>query len=138
MASKMVRHFDQDERQTDGAVHGDSLKSLLVKGFRKNGAENLSDSEWIDHIQQGSNKVRFEHCETSQKDLENIRAMQCHSGRATISPDLMGHVSLPLGWKEFICHEGCSFNMKSIMEHGLAPRSIHWNMMMKKNHFRMI
>ena len=59
MTSKMVRHFDQDERQTDGAVHWDSLKSVLVKGFRRNGAENFPDSEWIDHIQQGSNKVNF-------------------------------------------------------------------------------
>ena len=31
----------------------------------------------------------------------------------------MGYVWLPYRWKEFLHHEGCSFNMKSILEHGL-------------------
>ena len=32
----------------------------------------------------------------------------------------MGHVLLPKGWKEFTYQKGCSYNMKSIMEHGLV------------------
>ena len=30
----------------------------------------------------------------------------------------MGYVLLPYRWKEFLHHEGCSFNVKSILEHG--------------------
>ena len=74
MVSKLLRHFDQDERQTDGAVHWDTTKPVLVKGLKEKGAEEFSESEWIDHKFKGSNKVRFECCETSQKSLAYIRS----------------------------------------------------------------
>ena len=35
-----------------------------------------------------------------------------------IAPELMGHVAIPLRWKEFLFHRGCSFNLKSILEAG--------------------
>ena len=112
MTSKMVRHFDQEELQTDAAVYWDWLKSVLVKGFRRNGAENFSYSEWIVHIQQERNKVRFRYCENFSE-----RFGKCSSD-ATL--DLMGHVLLSIVWKEFTYQKGCSYNMMSIMEHGLV------------------
>ena len=42
-----------------------------------------------------------------------------HSDGTTIAPEFMGHVLLPRGWKELINHKGCSFNPKSILDHGL-------------------
>ena len=36
----------------------------------------------------------------------------------TVAPELMRHVLLPYKWKEIIYQKGCSFNMKSVLEHG--------------------
>ena len=58
------------------------------------------------YIHKGSNTVRFEYRETSQKALTNIRAIQGHSA------ERMG--------KEFIYHKGCRSNLNSILEHGLV------------------
>ena len=75
MVSKLIRHFDQEERQTDGAVHWDTIKPVLEKGFRSHGAESFSETQWIVHIYKGSNKVRFEYCDFS----ENIDVHSCDS-----------------------------------------------------------
>ena len=53
----------------------------------------------------GCNKIRF-------------RAIQGHTGGDVIAPELMGHVAIPLRWKEFLFHRGCSVNVK-ILEAGL-------------------
>ena len=34
---KLLRHFDQDERETDGAVHCDTTRPKLLRGFWENG-----------------------------------------------------------------------------------------------------
>ena len=39
--------------------------------------------------------------------------------RDVIAPELMGHVAVPLRWKEFLFHRGCSCNVTSILEGGL-------------------
>ena len=40
----------------------------------------------------------------------------------TVAPELMRHVLLPYKWKEIVYQKGRSFNMKSILEHGLIAR----------------
>ena len=120
MVSKLVRHFDQDERHTDAAVHWDTIKPVLVRGFKDHVAERFTESQWIEHIYKRSNEVGFECCETPQKASTYLRAIQGHSSGTTIAPELMGRVLLPHGWEEFINHKGCSFNKKSILEHGLV------------------
>ena len=62
-------------------------------------------SGWLEHVYKGSNKVRFEYCETSQKALTYIR----QRGMAT---DLMSHVLLPKGWNEIIYHKWMFFQSK--------------------------
>ena len=119
---KLVRHFDQDDRQTDAAVHWESIRPVLLKAFADKGAHEFSEQEWIQLFHQGSKKVRFEYCENSHKSLAYLRAIQGHTGRMIIAPELMRHVLLPDKWKEFIYHKGCSFNMNSILEHGLIAR----------------
>ena len=61
MVLKLIRYFDQDERQTDGVVHWVTIKPVLEKGFRNHDAENFLETQWIEHIHKGSNKVRFEY-----------------------------------------------------------------------------
>ena len=50
MVSKLVRHFDQDERQTEEPYIWDAIKSELEKGFKDQGAEKFSESQWLDHV----------------------------------------------------------------------------------------
>ena len=64
MVTKLVRHFDQDERQTDAAVHWDSIRPVLLKTLADKGAQEFSEQEWIQHVRQGSEatclfRVRF-------------------------------------------------------------------------------
>ena len=35
------RHFDQDERQTDGSRHWDSIKPVLLRAFAQEGARDF-------------------------------------------------------------------------------------------------
>ena len=64
MVTKLVRHFDQDERQTDAAVHWDSIRPVLWKTLADKGAQEFSEQERIQHVRQGSEatclfRVRF-------------------------------------------------------------------------------
>ena len=60
MVTKLVRHFNQDVRQTDASVHWDSIRPVLLKVFADKGASEISEQEFIQHILHGSSKVRFE------------------------------------------------------------------------------
>ena len=72
----LVRHYDQHERDTDGAVHWKSMDPKLRKAFQKAGGQKLSDSDWFQYIYEGSNKTRFQYCKNSKKCL---RAHSCYS-----------------------------------------------------------
>ena len=56
----------------------------------------------------------------SRGELVYIRVIQGHTGGKTIMPELIGHVSIPSNWKEFIFHRGCSYDHRSITETGLV------------------
>ena len=43
MVTRLVRHYDQEERQSDGAVHGGTIGPKLVKVFAKQGARDFSE-----------------------------------------------------------------------------------------------
>ena len=59
MLTKLERHFDQDERQTDAAVHWDSIRPVLKKALADKGAHEFSEQEWISSI---SNKEVTRSC----------------------------------------------------------------------------
>ena len=50
MVTKLVRHFDQDERQTDAVVHWDSIRPVLLRAFADKGAHEFSKQERISSI----------------------------------------------------------------------------------------
>ena len=75
-----MRHYDQDERETDGEVHKNTVNPKLLKDFEDKGARKFSDKEWLQHVYEGSNKTRFEYCENSKNSLIYIRAIQGHTG----------------------------------------------------------
>ena len=47
---RLVRRYDQDERETDGAVHWNSIGPKLRKAFQKSGGRKFSDTDWLQHI----------------------------------------------------------------------------------------
>ena len=47
MVSGMVRHYDLDERQSDGSMHRDTIRSVLLKAFAEHGARKFSEKYWL-------------------------------------------------------------------------------------------
>ena len=95
LVMRLVRRYDQDERETDGAVHWNSMCPKLRKAFEKAGGHKLSDSDWLQKIYKGSNKTRFWYCKNSRDVLLYICAIQGHTGGNVIAPELMSHVAIP-------------------------------------------
>ena len=69
MVSRMVRHYDQDERQTVASLHWDTLRLVLLKAFAKHGARDFLDEQWLRLVHEGSSKTRFEYPRGFQKFL---------------------------------------------------------------------
>ena len=44
MVTTMLLHFDQEERQTDGSRHWDSIKPVLMRASAHEGAQDSSDN----------------------------------------------------------------------------------------------
>ena len=40
---KVLRHYDQDERQTDGSRHWDTIRPVLLKAFAQEGAWDFDE-----------------------------------------------------------------------------------------------
>ena len=69
MVTRLARHYDQGERQSDAAIHWDTIRSVLLKAFANKGAQGFSDKDLLRLVHQGSRKTRFEQCEDSTKFL---------------------------------------------------------------------
>ena len=100
-------------------VHWNSMCPKLRKEFQKSGGRRFSDTDWLQHIYEGSDKMRFQCCMNSQNSLFKIRAIQGHTGGNMTAPELMGHLAIPYNWKDFLFHRGSSFNVTSILKSGL-------------------
>ena len=59
--TKMIRHHDQDEREQDGSCRWKTVKAVLLEVFAQEGAEEFSDSHWLQLIQQDRSKTRVEY-----------------------------------------------------------------------------
>ena len=98
----MVRHHDQDERETDGAKHWDGALSVLKGEIRNQLEKEFTDEDWLHCLYLGSIKTRFEICTDENGELRNICAIQGHSGGMIKSPRLTNFVMIPHKWKRFI------------------------------------
>ena len=63
MVTRMVRHYDQDERQPDAALHWDTTRQVLLKAFAKHGARDFSEKHCLQLVHEGNSKSRIEYCE---------------------------------------------------------------------------
>ena len=118
--TEMVRHHDQDERETDGARHWDGVLSVLKGKFRNQMEKEFTDEDWLHCLYLRSIKTRFEICEDENGEIRYIRAIQGHSGGMIISPRLMNYVMIPYEWKRFIYHVGRARDENSSAEIGLV------------------
>ena len=50
LVMRLVRHYNQNERKTDGAAHWKSMCPKLRKAFQKTGGHIFSDSDWLHHV----------------------------------------------------------------------------------------
>ena len=82
---KLLRHCDQEERDSDGAMHWDSIHSRLLKELGTRMGLNCSQRDWLQAVHEGSNKTRFEYCKNSRDSVMYVRAIQGHTGRNTKS-----------------------------------------------------
>ena len=76
MVTKILRHYDLEERQTDGSRHWDTIRPILVRAFAQEGARDFVEKCWIMLIHEGSNKKRMEHREDNNGSLCYLRAIQ--------------------------------------------------------------
>ena len=85
-----------------------SALHLLQKTFRlkvvHHGGQHFSDSDWLQKMNKGINKTKFQYCKNSRHVLLYIRAIQGHTGGNAIAPELMGHVAVPYKWEDFRFH----------------------------------
>ena len=44
-----MRHHDQEEQQTDAAVHWDTIRPKLLRAFADRGARDFSEKDWLRH-----------------------------------------------------------------------------------------
>ena len=116
----MIRHHDQDERETDGAMHWNVILPVLKGRFRSQLEKECTDEDWLHCVYLGSIKIRFEICKDEHGELRYLRAIQGHSGGVIISPRLMNYVMIPYRWKRFIYHVGRARDQYSIAESGLV------------------
>ena len=73
MVTRLVRHYDQDERQSDASIRWDNMRTVLLKAFEKHGARNFSDEQCL-RLGRDSRTAR------SPKTLAYFWAIQGHSG----------------------------------------------------------
>ena len=60
MVTRMVRHYDQDERQPDAALHWDTIRQVLLKAFAEHGARDFSENIGFEEAtRQDSSTVRI-------------------------------------------------------------------------------
>ena len=84
------------------------INEKLRKAFQKSGGRQYSDTDWLQHIYGGSDKMRFQYCMNSNNYSLFFRAIQGHTDGNLMAPELMGHVAVPHKWKEFLFLRGCS------------------------------
>ena len=96
--SKLVRHENSRERETDGAIHWKFKSPKLRFKFRSDGGSNFTDRDWINFIWKGSNRTKFQYCQNSCNKLLYIRTIQGHTGGEMIQPEMLGTFSyFPIG-----------------------------------------
>ena len=84
-------------------------------------SQHCSDEMWKSKMAGGGgNKKRFQNCiDPSGQEILYFRALQGHSGRNSIDPELQDNVLTPNNFFKYIYHIGRAINLHSITNSGL-------------------
>ena len=118
--STLLRHGEL-LREEDGAIEFWRLQDDLQN--KSEYSQYWSDDVWKNKMARGGgNKKRFQFCpDPSGQEILYLRALQGHSGRNSIDPELQDNVLIPNNFFENIYHIGCAINLHSITNSGLIP-----------------
>ena len=116
--AEVVRHNDQDERETDGAVHWNRWFKNCGEHFRSPEGENSRTQIGINTFMKEATRRGSSIAWIPEISYLYIRVIHGRTGNM-IALELMGHVAIPYKWKEFLFHRGCSFDVTSIRRSGL-------------------
>ena len=79
----------------------------------------LDGENWKRHLENGSDKIRFEYRPDRNHKVQYMRAVQCHSRGIQTDPDLQSVVLIPYGITDCIDHVESMFDYKCISERGV-------------------
>ena len=86
----------------------------LIIGLMKCGRVQWQEAE--------ETRKNIQYCtDPSGQEILYLRALQCHSGRKSIDPELQDNVLIPNNFFECIYHIGCAIKLHSITNSGLIP-----------------
>ena len=88
----LLRHGNQAHREDDGAVQFWRIKHNLQKHVPY--CPRWSDDKWKKSMAGGGNKKRCQYCTESSGIVVYLRALQGHSGRNLIDPDVQDNIML--------------------------------------------
>ena len=69
----MFRHHDQDERETDGAMHWNGIRPVLTGRFRSQFEKEFTNEDWLHCLFLGSINTRLEICKDENGDPRSLR-----------------------------------------------------------------
>ena len=116
---RLLRHGSLT-RDDDGAIEFWRIKDDLQKHFLY--CHHWSDEKWKNSMARGGgHKKRYQYCTDSSGEILCLRALQGHSGRSLIDPNLRDNVIIQRNFFKYIYHIGCAINLHSIINSGLIP-----------------
>ena len=118
--SNLLRHNQTLQREEDGAIEFYKISFYLRNHSSQ--IQNWSDDRWKACFAAGGGSKRiYQYCSDNSGTIVYLRALQGHSGSSLIDPTLQDNVLIGAGIFSYIYHDGCTFNLHSIINNGLVP-----------------
>ena len=115
----LLLHNQALQREEDGAIEFYKIKFYLRNHHSQ--IQLWSDDRWKACLAAGGgSKRRYQYCSDHLGTIIYLLALQGHSGSNLIDPTLQDNVVIGTGILPYIHHVGCTFNLHSIINNGLA------------------
>ena len=97
--TRLLRH-QSHHRESDGAIGWIPLLLECCRDYLD--APKWTTQKWIDYLQEGCNKNRFQYCLNSDGFILYMRAIQGHSGGNRVDPSLQNSGN-SIHWVQYVC-----------------------------------
>ena len=116
-ANEKLIHYEEvasgsGKHRKNGALVWRRLLHMFCRDHHH--APKWMNQMWIDYLQKGREKKRFQYCLGSNGFILQMRATQGHSGWNQVDPSLQDKVEIPCNWIEYIYYVGSSHDRNSI------------------------